>query len=97
MIINVDVKNTGDIDGEEVVQLYVHDLVGSVVRPVKELKGFKKIMLKKGESKTVLFTIHSTDLAFYTLDMSYKTEPGGFIVYVGGCSDVGLEAGFVLK
>ncbi|MEP7231250.1 MAG: glycoside hydrolase family 3 N-terminal domain-containing protein [Ginsengibacter sp.] len=97
LIVNVDVKNTGDIDGEEVVQLYVHDLVGSVVRPLKELKGFRKIMLQKGESKTISFTIHPADLAFYTIDMSYKTEPGDFKVYVSSSSEGGLEAGFVLK
>lgn len=97
LIVNVDVKNTGDIDGEEVVQLYVHDVIGSVVRPLKDLKGFRKIMLQKGQSKTVSFTIHPADLAFYTLDMSYKTEPGDFKMYVGGCSDVGLEAAFALK
>ncbi len=97
LLISVDVRNTGEKDGEEVVQLYTHDVLGSVVRPVKELKGFKKIMLRKGELKTVSFTIHPADLAFYTIDMSHKAESGDFKVFVGGCSDGGLEAVFALE
>lgn len=95
--VNVDVKNTGKYDGEEVVQLYVRDLVGSVTRPVKELKGFKKIMLKAGESQKVTFNLSSADLAFYTLDMSFNAEPGDFKVFVGTNSEEVKEAAFVLK
>lgn len=95
--ISVDVKNTGKYDGEEVVQLYVRDLVGSVTRPVKELKGFKKLMIKAGETKNVTFALSSSDLAFYTRDMSFKAEPGDFKVFVGTNSVDCKEAGFVLK
>jgi beta-glucosidase len=83
IIVSVKVKNTGKYDGEEVVQLYVQDLVGSVTRPVKELKGFEKIMLKRGEEKTVDFTIHEKDLRFTAADMKFKSEPGLFKVFVG--------------
>jgi beta-glucosidase len=85
--ISVDVKNTGNYDGEEVVQLYVRDLVGSVTRPVKELKGFRKIFLKKGESKTVSFTLTPADLAFYDRNMHWVTEPGEFDIFVGSDSN----------
>ncbi len=84
--VTIDVKNTGQYDGEEVVQLYLQDVVGSVTRPVKELKGFKKIFFKAGESQTVKFVITEEDLKFYTLNMDYKSEPGEFKVYVGGNS-----------
>ena len=93
----VTVKNTGARDGEEVVQCYVRDLVGSITRPVKELKGFEKIALKAGESKTVSFTITTDMLAFHRLDMSYGTEPGDYKLFVGGNSRDVKETGFVLK
>jgi len=96
IVVSVDVKNTGNYDGEEVVQLYVQDLVGSVTRPVKELKGFKKIYLKKGEDKTVEFTISETDLRFTAADMKFKSEPGMFKVYVGTNSTDVLESQFEL-
>jgi beta-glucosidase len=89
--------NTGKRAGEEVVQLYVRDLVGSVTRPVKELKGFQKIMLQPGESKKVTFTLTQNDLSFYRHDMSWGTEPGKFEVFVGGNSRDVKQAGFVLK
>lgn len=92
--ISVTVKNTGLVDGEEVVQLYIRDLVGSVTRPVKELKGFRKVMIKTGESKDITFTLKSSDLAFYTKDMSFKAEPGDFKVFVGTNSDDCKEAAF---
>lgn len=95
--VEVTVKNTGKFAGEETVQLYVRDLVGSVVRPVKELKGFKKINLQPGASQKVTFTLSSDDLKFYTQDMSFKAEPGAFKVFVGGSSADVLEAGFELK
>ncbi len=96
IIVSVKVKNTGDYDGEEVVQLYVQDLVGSVTRPVKELKGFKKIMLKRGEEKSVDFIIHEKDLRFTAADMKFKSEPGLFKVYVGTNSVDVLENKFEL-
>jgi beta-glucosidase len=95
--IKVTVKNTGNYDGEEVVQLYIRDLVGSVTRPVKELKGFEKIMLKKGESRDVEFTINESDLRFWNINMNYTSEPGSFRVFVGPNSQDLLETGFVLK
>ncbi len=92
----VTVTNTGDYDGEETVQLYIQDLVGSVVRPVKELKGFQKIFLKKGESKQVSFTIDADKLKFYNDELKYIYEPGDFKVYVGGNSQDVKETGFKL-
>ncbi len=83
---SVTVSNTGVYDGEEVVQCYVRDLVGSVTRPVKELKGFEKVMIKAGESKEITFTITPDMLAFHRIDMSYGTEPGDFNLYIGGNS-----------
>lgn len=92
--IRVKVNNSGDFDGQEVVQLYFQDMVGSVTRPVKELKGFNKILLKKGETKTVTFEIDESDLAFYRSDMSLGTEPGDYKVFVGGNSRDVLETSF---
>ena len=96
IIVSVKVKNTGNYDGEEVVQLYIQDLVGSVTRPVKELKGFKKVMLKRGEEKSVQFTIHEKDLRFTTADMKFKSEPGKFKAFVGANSADALEKEFEL-
>ena len=95
--ISVTVRNSGALAGEEVVQLYVRDMVGSVTRPVKELKGFQKIYLKEGESKEVRFTLRSADLAFYDKDMHFKAEPGDFKVFVGTNSRDVLETDFVLE
>jgi beta-glucosidase len=81
--ITVNVKNSGNYDGEEVVQLYIRDMVGSVTRPVKELKGFKKIFLKKGESVDVEFTLSAEDLKFYNDKMEFLAEPGKFTVFTG--------------
>lgn len=94
--VSVDVANTGNYDGDEVVQLYIQDVIGSVTRPVKELKGFKKVFLKKGENKTVEFEVSENDLRFYNIDMQFVAEPGDFNVYVGGSSAGGLKDKFVL-
>ncbi|HWN89410.1 MAG TPA: glycoside hydrolase family 3 C-terminal domain-containing protein, partial [Chitinophagaceae bacterium] len=83
---SVIVTNTGKYDGTEVVQLYIRDMVGSVVRPVKELKGFQKIILKAGESKTVSFTITTDDLKFYNNDLKYDWESGEFEIMIGTSS-----------
>ena len=91
------VKNTGKYDGEEVVQMYVRDLVGSVTRPVKELKGFEKVMIKAGESKEITFKITPDMLAFHRIDMTYGTEPGDYKLYIGGNSRDVKESGFKLK
>ena len=82
----VNVTNTGKMAGEEVAQLYVRDLVGSVTRPLKELKGFQKIMLKSGESRDLVFTLTERDLSFYRRDMTFGVEPGEFEIMVGGNS-----------
>lgn len=95
--VSATIKNTGKYAGKEVVQFYIRDLVGSVTRPVKELKGFEKISLAPGESKKVSFTVTVKDLEFYTRDMSYKAEPGDFRVFIGPSSAEGLEADFTLK
>jgi beta-glucosidase len=94
--ISIKISNTGKYAGEEVVQLYIRDLVGSVTRPVKELKGFKKINLKAGESQEVKFTLNKEDLSFYRFDMSWGAEPGKFKVFVGTSSDKVKEADFQL-
>jgi beta-glucosidase len=94
--VSVRVTNSGEADGEEVVQLYTRDLVGSVTRPVKELKGFEKISLAAGESRSVEFTLEPADLAFHRQDMSYGAEAGEFKVFVGGNSEELLEARFRL-
>jgi len=93
---SVNVINTGNYDGEEVVQLYIRDMVGSIARPVKELKGFQKIMLKKGESREVIFTIGVEDLKFYNNDLKFVAEPGDFKIFIGGNSLDVKEAGFKL-
>jgi beta-glucosidase len=93
----VTVSNTGKRDGTEVVQLYIRDLVGSVTRPVKELKGFEKIALKAGESKTVQFKITPDMLKFYNYDLQYAYEPGDFEVMIGGDSEQVKSAMFTLK
>jgi beta-glucosidase len=91
------VTNTGKLAGEEVVQLYIRDMVGSVTRPVKELKNFQKILLQPGESKDISFTLTQYDLSFFRKDMSFGVEPGKFEVYVGGNSRDVKTAGFVLQ
>ncbi len=83
---SITVTNSGKADGKEVVQLYIHDVVGSTTRPVKELKGFQKIDLKAGESKTVNFTITPDDLKFYNYDLKYDWEAGDFEIMIGGNS-----------
>ena len=84
---SVEIINTGNFDGKEVVQLYIRDVVGSVTRPVKELKGFQKIYLNKGEKKTVTFEISIEDLKFYNSEIEFVAEPGMFDVYIGTNSD----------
>lgn len=93
----VTVKNTGKKDGAEVVQLYIRDIVGSVSRPVKELKGFEKIKLKAGESKTVNFNINEELLKFYNSNIDYVAEPGEFEVMIGTSSQEVKTAKFNLK
>jgi beta-glucosidase len=92
--IEATITNTGNFNAEEVVQLYIRDLVGSVTRPVKELKGFKRIFLPAGKSETIAFTLHTDELAFYDRHMDFKTEPGLFNVWIGGNSDTELKTEF---
>lgn len=86
LTLTVNVKNSGRYDADEVVQLYIHDIYASVVRPVKELKGFERISLKAGENRDVVFTIDAEMLKFYNSDLQYVAEPGDFEVMVGGNS-----------
>ena len=95
--VTCDVTNTGKTAGSEVVQLYVHDLVGSLARPVKELKNFDKITLNPGETKTVTFTLPASSLGFTTLDNTYVVEPGDFDLWVGGDSASGTPVSFSVK
>jgi beta-glucosidase len=83
IVASVDVTNTGNYDADEIVQLYIRDMVGSVSRPVQELKGFERIHLNKGETKTVHFTIDEEKLKFYNSDMQFVSEPGEFQLMVG--------------
>ncbi len=93
--ISVEVKNTGKYTGDEVVQLYIHDVTASVARPVKELKGFRRIALDPGKKETVSFTVTPEDLSFYDIDMNFITEPGSFEVMVGSSSeDIRIEGSF---
>ena len=96
--VQMDVVNNGNYDGETVVQLYICDLVGSVTRPVKELKGFEKVVLKVGEKKQVNFEISESLLAFYGLDLKKKAEAGDFVLWVGfNSADDNNKAEFTLK
>lgn len=97
MKVTCTVTNAGDRDGEEVVQLYIRDMVGSVTRPVKELKQFQKLMIKAGQSMEVEFVISSKDLTFYRQDMTVGTEPGEFTVFIGGNSRDTRSAKFSLQ
>jgi len=93
---SVTVTNTGTVPGEETVQLYIHDLYGSVVRPVKELKGFRKVNLAPGEAQDVEFSITEADLAYWNPERKYGAEPGAFKVYIGSSSCEVKEASFEL-
>lgn len=97
LLVSVVLKNTGNHDGTEIAQLYIRDMVGSVTRPVKELRGFQRVFLKKGTSKKLTFTLTNRDLSFYRKDMSWGSEPGKFEVFVGGSSGTMYKTGFILK
>lgn len=94
---SIEVSNTGKMAGEEVVQLYIRDLVGSITRPVKELKGFRKIELQPGESRTVNFTIDEEMISFFTRNKKWEAEPGKFKLFIGGNSVDVKETGFEYK
>jgi beta-glucosidase len=95
--ISLDVKNIGEREGEEVVQLYVHDAKSNVTRPVKELKGFKRLALAPGEARNVRFTLFVNQLGFYDAEMRFVVEPGTIEVMVGSASDdIRLEGTFAV-
>ena len=92
--VSAELTNRGDVAADEVVQLYVRDLVGNVTRPVKELKGFERVRLEPGDTVTVSFDLHTDDLAFYGRNMQLMTEPGKFHVWIGGSSETALRTEF---
>ena len=94
--VSVNITNSGNFDGKEIVQLYIRDLVGSVTRPVKELKGFQKIDLKQGKTKTVTFKLTIEDLKFYNSNLDFVAEPGMFEIFIGTNSDTNLKSDFEL-
>lgn len=94
LTVSVDLLNTSRTAAHEVVQLYVRDLVGSVTRPVRELKGFRRVYLEPEERVTVEFELHTDDLAFHGRDMTLRAEPGEFHAWVGGSSEADLMTGF---
>lgn len=95
--VSVNITNDSDIDGFEVVQLYIQDVVGSIARPVKELKKFDRIYIEAGNTINVEFELTADDLAFYGLDLTKKAEPGEFNLWVGGSSQAELQEKFVLR
>lgn len=97
LTVTATIKNTSDIDGTEVVQLYVRDLVGSITRPVKELKGFQRLALKACEAQTVSFKLPISELAFYGKDLIKKVEAGQFDIWVAPNSTEGLKGSFTVK
>lgn len=96
IVVSVNISNTGEYDGEEVAQLYIRDLVGCVVRPVRELRGFQKVFLKKGETRKVTFTLTPSDLKFYNYEVQYINEPGDYQIFVGNSSLANLKQSFKL-
>ncbi|GHE33510.1 glycosyl hydrolase [Sphingobacterium griseoflavum] len=96
ILATVRLSNTGNYDGEEVVQLYLRDVYASITRPVKELKGFQKVFLKKGESRDIQFEITSEDLKFYNNDLQFVAEPGDFKLFIGTNSNDAKETQFTL-
>lgn len=92
--VSVDVKNTSNTDGKEVVQLYLHDLFASVTRPIKELKGFELTEIKAGQTKTVTFTIDEKLIEFYTDNKKFEAEAGDFNVFIGGDSNAAIKGSF---
>jgi len=94
ILASVEVTNTGDMDGEEIVQLYVRDMVGDVTRPVRELKGFRKILIKKGQTLPVTFEFTPDDLSYYHEDMSFSFDVGEFEIFIGTNSETTVKSVF---
>ncbi len=97
LTVSAEIANTGQREGDEIVQLYTRDLVGSVSRPVRELKGFRRIHLKPGEKQAVSFTLRTEDLAFYNPQMQLVTEPGRFRVWIAPDAVRGVEGEFTVE
>ena len=97
LTVSAEVANTGDVAADEVVQLYVRDLVGNVTRPVRELKGFRRVRLAPGEARRIAFELEADDLAFYGRNNTLIVEPGEFHVWIGGSSNAGLRGEFRLQ
>jgi beta-glucosidase len=97
LTVTVNVQNTGQRAGDEVVQLYIRDVAASMTRPVKELKGFKRVTLRPGETQHVEFTLGPEQLGFYNREMKYVVEPGEFKVFVGSSSEDVIEKSFVVR
>ena len=97
IIVQVELKNNSAVEGKEIVQLYVRDMVGSYTRPVKELKGFEMVTLKPYESKIVSFSVDAKMLSFYTANNIWETESGIFKIFVGGSSDKTLESEIIFN
>jgi beta-glucosidase len=95
--VSVEVANRGDVEAEEVVQLYTRDLVASITRPVKELKGFRRIRLRPNETQTVSFELHTDDLKFCGRDGKAIVEPGLFHAWLGGSSDAEQRTEFRIE
>ncbi len=95
--VSTEITNAGKRTGTEIVQLYIRDLTGSMVRPVRELKGFKRITIDPGDTKTVTFLLHTDDLSFYNQEMEFVTEPGRFKVWIGRHAEDGLEGDFIVE
>jgi beta-glucosidase len=95
--VSVMVRNTGSRDGTEVVQLYLRHDAPSVTRPVRELRGFQRVALKAGESRSVRFTLHPTDFAIYDLDMRRAVEAGAYTLWAGGSSEASLATSLAIR
>ncbi len=94
--VSLTITNTGNYTGEEIVQLYIRDMTGDVVRPVKELKDFQKVNLNPMETKEIQFQLTEAQLRYYHQDMSFTSDEGLFELYVGGSSEDVLSGGFTL-
>jgi beta-glucosidase len=94
---SVDVQNTGTREGDEVVQLYIHDPVASLSQPVRRLRGFERVTLAQGEKETVTFTLDRSDFGFYDNDGDYVVEPGQIDVYAGNSSKAELKQTFTVR
>jgi beta-glucosidase len=95
--VSVKITNTGEMAGTEIAQLYIRDLVAEISRPVKQLKGFKRVFLRPGESALVSFSLTRKDLAFFKKNRSFEAEPGDFSLFIGGSSDRDQLTKFSLK